>query len=183
MSCQILQTIAFDQKGLIVNGTVDDFTLEQDLKGTLTKLYKSLDLEYPKFYKMDNLSKLAFLGIEKLKTLHDFSAYSDDDIALVFHNNVSSLDSDKHHQDNIAQGQVSPAIFVYTLPNILLGEIAIKNKWFGENLFVLKENFSKEDLYFDAELLLNTNKAKIVIAGWADVLDEDWQLKLYVITK
>ena len=30
----------------------------------------------------------------------------------------------------------SPALFVYTLPNIVTGEIAIRNKYYGETSFV-----------------------------------------------
>ena len=53
--------------------------------------------------------------------------------------NSNSLDSDLKHQSGIENNAVSPAVFVYTLPNIVIGEISIKYKWKSEGVFFIDE--------------------------------------------
>ncbi|MBB1546825.1 MAG: 3-oxoacyl-ACP synthase, partial [Capnocytophaga sp.] len=93
------------------------------------KALKALKVEYPKFFKMDNLSKLAFLAAEAV--LSPLSAEAKSRTALLFANRAASLDTDLKHQATIANPQEyypSPAVFVYTLPNICLGEISIRHQ-------------------------------------------------------
>ena len=56
------------------------------------KALKALQMDYPKFFKMDNLSKLAFLAAEVL--LRPFSQSEKNSVALVFANRSASLDTD-----------------------------------------------------------------------------------------
>jgi len=147
--------------------------------------FKSLNQSYPKFYKMDNLSKLAFVGAEALLNGVDLLAkYNKEDIALVFLNRASTINIDREHQLSIDSREnyfPSPAMFVYTLPNIMLGEICIKQKFFGENLLLISEKFDAELLYRQTMQLLNRNKAKAVIAGWADVDGDDYSACLMLV--
>jgi hypothetical protein len=147
--------------------------------------FKSLNQAYPKFYKMDNLSKLAFVGAEVLLNgLNLLDTYSREDIALVFLNRASTMNTDKEHQLSIDSREnyfPSPAIFVYTLPNIMMGEICIKQKFFGENLLLVTEKFDAKLLYDQTSQLINKNKAKAVIAGWADVDGEDYSACLMLV--
>ena len=95
-------------------------------------IYKQLDISYPKFHKMDNLSKLGFLGVEILKMKIDLKQYGVDRVSQIFQNSYSSLDTDIIHQESInANKMASPAVFVYTfnehfmcllcyIPNIIL---------------------------------------------------------------
>jgi len=124
------------------------------------ELYQFLEIDYPKFYKMDDLAKIGFLGTEILKK--DFPKISDfkeNEIALLFSNNNSSAVTDINFQESYSGGKSpSPALFVYTLPNILLGEIAIRNKWFGENMFTISEYFDADYFTNYGDILLNNNK-------------------------
>jgi len=86
-------------------------------------LYRFMNLKYPKFHKMDELCKLGFLASE---ILLDSNTEVGEDTALVFSNRASSLDTDRKHQLSIKDRKdfyPSPAVFVYTLPNIIMGEI------------------------------------------------------------
>ena len=86
--------------------------------------YKNLGLTYPKFHKMDNLSKMAFLASEMILKNEDHSR-----TAIVFANASSSLDTDSKYQESInsqANYFPSPAVFVYTLANICVAEISIR---------------------------------------------------------
>jgi hypothetical protein len=147
--------------------------------------FKSLNQPYPKFYKMDNLCKLAFVGAEALLNGLDLlERYSREDIALVFLNRASTMNTDREHQLSIDSREnyfPSPAIFVYTLPNIMMGEICIKQKFFGENLLLVSEKFDAELLFHQTQQLMSRNKAKAVIAGWADVDGEDYSAFLMLV--
>lgn len=182
MKSVITYQLSINEAGIRINDKpVTDAPRLEDLHQGLTDLYHYLEVDYAKFHKMDHLCKLAFLGVEWLKKEVDFSEYADDEIALVFQNSNASLDTDQKHQDNINNQKSSPATFVYTLPNILLGEIAIRNQWYGENLFFLKDEFSLDEWIKSSETLLKTKKAKTVIGGWAEVMDQHFDLRMYMI--
>ena len=146
-------------------------------------LFKSLEIDYPKFYKMDNQSKLAFLAAEII--LKDENTLNkNQDIALVFANRNSSLDSDLKHQKSIQSTDEifpSPAVFVYTLANICLGEVSIRHHLKTENAFFISSNFDEDRLKKYANYLINKNKAKKVVLAWVDYLQEDYETKMYLI--
>ena len=129
---------------------------------------------------MDNLCKLAYIGAKKLLKDKELD-YSPKRIALVFANKSSSLCSDIKHNENVNKNSpmgASPAVFVYTLPNITMGEIAIREKFMGENTFFVfnSKNLNFVDEY--ASSLIRTNIADCVIYGWCDYLDGIYDLEL-----
>jgi len=148
--------------------------------------YKSLDTKYPKFFKMDSLSKLAFLTADVLLKNEKVIPQEENNIALVFSNKASSLDTDKKHQDSIQnkdQYYPSPAIFVYTLPNICLGEISIKYKLHTENSFFIFDRFNAEHLFTYSNSLLSTNKAENVLCGWVEYENNNYEAFLYLVAQ
>jgi len=146
------------------------------------KIYKQLDLNYPKYHKMDNLSKLGFLGVELLKREIDLSQYGEDRIAQIFQNSYSSLDTDIVHQKSINDKKMpSPAVFVYTLPNIVMGEIAIRNKLYGENLFTLVDKFSPQNWLELSNVQLALGKADAIMGGWIDIFENNFNLRLFLL--
>lgn len=182
MKVAITYQLTINNSGISRNGKIlKNIPQLSDLHQWLTDLYNYLEVDYAKFHKMDHLCKLAFLGVELLKKDMDLSQYAGDEIALVFQNSYASLDTDRKHQSNIDNQKSSPATFVYTLPNILLGEIAIRNQWYGENLFFLKEEFDLNDWTKSCDTLLKSKKANVVIGGWVEVMDQHFDLQLYMI--
>ncbi len=147
--------------------------------------YKNFNMEYPKFFKMDNLSKLAFLASEIiLKTV--VNQEENNNIALVFANRSSSLDTDVKYQSSIADKDnyfPSPAVFVYTLPNICIGEISIKHQLQSENAFFVFEDFNAGFITNYADLLLETNKAEKVLCGWVECYQENYKAVVYLVEK
>jgi len=106
----------------------------------IAEFYRSLQIDYPKFYKMDNLSKLGFLASEMIFNDEDNRFIPREDIAVICFNSSSSLDIDTQYQKTIHDNEnyfPSPSLFVYTLPNIVTGEIAIRNKFLGETSLCL----------------------------------------------
>lgn len=146
------------------------------------KIYQNLEINYPKFFKMDNLSKLAFLSAEFLLN-NEINAHSN--IALVFSNKSSSLDTDAKYQNSIDDKNnyfPSPAVFVYTLPNICIGEISIKHQLKSENSFFIFEEFNSNFMSNYANSLLNSNKADKVLCGWVEYYNEEYKAFLYLVS-
>jgi 3-oxoacyl-(acyl-carrier-protein) synthase len=143
----------------------DTFSIPAYLKG----LYKHLNINYPKFFKMDVLSKTAFLTCEYLlkdKTI--FDKFKGEEIAVILSNGSSSLNTDADYQTTINDRTdyfPSPAVFVYTLPNIMAGEICIRHKISGENSVFISENYNKEFIFDYVKILFETGNTKIAIAG------------------
>ena len=153
---------------------------------TFIKLaYKKMDTNYPKFFKMDDLSKLGFLASDiLLKPITQDSEISKN-IALVFSNSASSLKTDRNHQGSIVDKEnyfPSPAVFVYTLPNICLGEISIKHRLYSENSFFIFNHFNAGYLHDYASSLIKTNKADEVLCGWINCDAEDYEAFLYLVS-
>ncbi len=150
-------------------------------------VYTHYQMAYPKFYKMDSLCKLAFVASELLiKTNKITHRYKPEDIAIIIANSASSLEIDTEHQKAISDKEnyfPSPAVFVYTLPNILIGEIAIRNKIKGENTFFIFDKFDAEFIADYINLLLNSNKAKCCITGWVDFYEGRYEAFLYIVEK
>jgi hypothetical protein len=138
----------------------------------LFDLYKHLSINYPKFHKMDVLSKTGLLCTEMLcKHYPKIKFYADDEIAVLVANNHASSEVDnKFYHSYTAQKAPSPSLFVYTLPNIVIGEIAIRNKWYGESMFIVIPEFNAEQMALHANLLLE-GKTKACLCGWLNVED------------
>ena len=63
----------------------------------------------------------------------------------------------------------------------LVGKIAIKNKWYGENLLILVPDFNFEEWVLEADLLISSGKAKYCLGGWVDVFQDNYQVQLYLV--
>ncbi len=156
-----------------------------DFKEFIKEVYKQQGGKYAKFFKMDNLSKLAFLASDVLLMNENLNS-EENDIAIVFSNNASSLDTDRKHQKSIQNKDnyyPSPAVFVYTLPNICIGEISIKHKLYSENSFFIFDTFNAEKLHAYANSLLLNNKAEQVLCGWVNYDEDTYEAFLYLVSK
>ena len=171
-----------DDNQFSVNG---EQLLENDSTSSwMRTLYDYLKLDYPKFHKMDLMSKVGTIGIEILKERNEkIVQYADDEIALIFANRNSSANTDMKFQKSYKEKEApSPSLFVYTLPNILMGEIAIKNKWYGENIFTVSEEFDA-DFFENYCNILIPDKAKACVCGWINVLDNKIDAFLFTVEK
>jgi hypothetical protein len=135
--------------------------------------FKSLEQAYLKFYKMDNLSKLGFLCAEYLlKHSSIAEKYAPEDVGIILSNAASCIDTDIEHQKTIADCNnyfPSPSVFVYTLPNIVIGEISIKHKIQGENTFFIFEQFQPDFLANYVQGLFMDGRLKACLTGWVDL--------------
>ncbi|MCM4169030.1 hypothetical protein KCTC52924_00205 [Arenibacter antarcticus] len=158
---------------------------KNDLSAFLKQAYKSLDTNYSKFFKMDALSKLGFLAADIILKSTQKEPDLERNTALVFSNSASSLDTDRKHQKSIQDKDnyfPSPAVFVYTLPNICLGEISIKHKLYSENSFFIFNHINTGYLFDYANNLILSNKADEVLCGWVNCDGEDYEAFVYLVS-
>lgn len=140
----------------------------------LTDLYRAHVGDWPKFFKMDTLSRLGFVASELLlNSLQEERFISRDDRAIIFANRSSCLQNDREYQRTITPDNYypSPALFVYTLPNIVTGEIAIRNKYLGETSFYVLDNETQLEQFIQLAFIPSGTKSAII--GWVECTDED----------
>ena len=153
------------------------------LSGFLLSAYNHFDLKYPKFYKMDNLSKLGWLAVEiLLRDSFKKEKYNPEDVGIVLSNANASLDTDIKYFET-TRDFASPSLFVYTLPNIVMGEICIRNNFKGENTFFVHEQFDADFIKQYVNNLANNNILQACICGWVDVLQENYKAILFLVEK
>ena len=147
--------------------------------------YQFSEISYPKFFKMDNLSKLAFLASDML-VKNEIVEGGDNNIALLFANCSSSLDTDMKYMDMIADKEnyhPSPSVFVYTLPNICMGEISIRYNLHTENSFFIFENFNAKFFAGYSGVMLKIYKAEKVLCGWVEFYNDTYKAFMYLVAK
>ncbi len=168
---------------VIVDGNlVFESNDEPNLKSFAKSAYRFLKPSYNKFFKMDEISKLGYIASEFLLKGIDISLYDDSDIAIVLSNSHSTLVTDENHQKSINNNDEffpSPSIFVYTLPNIMIGEISIRHNFKGENTFFIVENFNADLVVDHVNNLFLTNKMKACVAGWVNYSSSGYEAFLY----
>jgi len=169
---------------------VDGQALEIHAQGEalLSALYRQYVGNYPKFFKMDLLCKLGFIASELLLQAEQAERFVPrEDRAVILFNQTSSLHADSAFQTTIQQADnffPSPSVFVYTLPNIVTGEIAIRNKYYGEsNFFVLPE---RQDNTM-AQIIGHAFQDRMtnsLLAGWMEAPDsEHFEADIFLIER
>jgi hypothetical protein len=157
---------------LSLNRSVVIKSAAEDPADFLKSSYRQMNISYPKFFKMDNLCRLAFLSAEILLKDSDLlSRYPYEEIGMIITNASSSLETDEKHQESINDRDhyfPSPSVFVYTLPNIMTGEIAIRHKIKGENGVFISEKPDAELIFMIVDELFVRNRVSCCITGWVE---------------
>lgn len=149
----------------------------------LTSLYRQMIGNYPKFYKMDGLSRLGFVASEILLNAEkgdtDVERREEEGLleerAIIFFNHSSSIVSDRNYKESINDKNnyfPSPSIFVYTLPNIVTGEIAIRNHFHGETSFFILPDKDERLMEEILQASCRDDQSKSFLTGWIDYEDE-----------
>jgi hypothetical protein len=140
----------------------------------LQAAFDHLQPAYPKFYKMDRLCQFGFLASEVLIG----SVKLPEATAIVLSNASSSLDTDSRFWET-AKTQASPSLFVYTLPNIVIGEISIRHKLKGESAFFISPQFDPRFTVDYVDMISNQG-SPFCIAGWVEVAHGEADVFLYL---
>ena len=154
-----------------------------DVSAFLLSVYQYFGLNYPKFYKMDNLSKLGWLASEiLLSDTFKKENYQPEQVGLILANKNSSLDNDIKYFETV-KDIASPSLFVYTLPNIVIGEICIRNNFKGEHAFYIQDDFDAGFIENQINYLLDNDILQVCICGWVDILQEEYKAVLFLVEK
>ena len=156
------------------------------LKAFAKTAYRHLKPSYNKFFKMDEISKLAFVAAEFLLKDVNLEKYKSEELSVVLSNSESTMVTDKNHQQSISDKDnffPSPSVFVYTLPNIMIGEISIRHNMKGENAFFIVENFNADLIANHINNLFLTNKSSAFIGGWVNYSDDKYEAFLYLASE
>ena len=148
---------------------------EQTGSAMLSELYRTHVADWPKFFKMDTLSKVGFLASELLLKECGIKRMEGEEFtserAVVLFGTTASLCADRNYQETIQDKDnyyPSPALFVYTLPNIVTGEIAIRNHYRGETSFYVLDGYDAAAMAFHIQCAFQDNVTESVLAGWVD---------------
>jgi len=146
-----------------------------DINHVLSDLYSWFKVDYRKFFKMDILSKAGFLAAELL--LKDFDREQPkEEMGIILFNHSSSLETDETYQQTINDKDnyfPSPAVFVYTLPNIVTGEIAIRHKIHGETAFYITSQFQPTLIEEIGRNAFAGSGLKYLLTGWIEVSNDE----------
>ena len=141
----------------------------------ITEIYKQYLADGSRFFKMDLYSRLAYVGTGLLaKDLLGDSA-PEDRALLVFTQNGSVL-ADRKHLSTFADPEAffpSPAVFINTLPNVVLGEIAVRNSIKGETTLVLLPRRDEATIDRILNATLSSTRPSVLICAWVDCPSED----------
>lgn len=148
-------------------------------------VYRQLQYNYIRFFKMDVLCKWAWLGAETI--LKNDGSYVFDNldktkVGLVLFTGNGCLEVDKKYNETIAE-IASPALFVYTLPNIMLGEICIKYGFKGEQASLVSPSFNATELHFWVNDLLANRSMDACLCGWVDATETGHDVCLFWVAK
>jgi hypothetical protein len=148
----------------------------------LRGVYDRFSGQYPKFHKMDLLSKLGWAAAEVLLQDEPLDTCAPEDTGVVLANTSSSLDTDERYFETVKQ-IASPALFVYTLPNIVIGEISIRHRFKGENAFFVADTFEIPFMTDYVQQLLNTGAVKAAVCGWVEQYHTRYEAALYLVER
>ncbi|MBR1570008.1 MAG: hypothetical protein IJ651_04695 [Bacteroidales bacterium] len=148
---------------------------------SLPDLYREYAGDYPKFFKMDTACKLGFLLAEMLVKDDQDRFQPRQDRAVLAFSRHGSLADDRNFADTMADFP-SPALFVYTLPNTVTGEIAIRNKYAGETSAFVLETYDPEMILNQIVMTFEDAAVRSVLAVWVDCpTDDAWAARGWLV--
>lgn len=196
-NCRKTPLVRIIPNGVSVDGS--ELSVEKSEEGAslLSAIYKQYIGNYPKFYKMDKLCKLGFVASELLlqaekDILGNESTVSSvelsrQDRAVVLFNHSSSVDADKKYMATISDKDnyfPSPSVFVYTLPNIVTGEIAIRNGYQGETSFYILPKRNDKQMEEVLQTTFCDSQTQSILTGWIDYEDTShFEAELWIVEK
>lgn len=182
----ILHHVSLRPESVSLDGKAIDIPRISDF--FLSDIYHFLNISYPKFFKMDVLCKTGFLSSEILLDAEGSERFVPrDDRAVILFNKTSSVCTDKNFTKDIINPDdfyPKPSLFVYTLPNIVTGEISIRNKYFGESSLMVLDEYSEREMSQCIERAFTDEDTKTAVAGWIDAANEhNFESELFIIEK
>lgn len=170
-------TVGINAGEVIVNDSVVFSDKSADFGTFIREAFKSRGENNMKFYKMDDLCKLGYVAAAWLL---DGIEFGEEECGMVLSGKYGCLDTDMKHQqiiDKDGDAASSPAVFVYTLPNVVAGEISIRHHIKGENTWFWSDDRTMSDLKHYASLMAGASDLRYCIIGHLDFLNGEYFAK------
>lgn len=181
-SLKLLRSCSIQDGVIQVDGTDVFAGPTDDFAAFASAAFRALAVEYPKFHKMDNLAKLGFLAAEHLLAGLDFRGPGvAERTGIVLANATSSLDTDLRYAAQVRHGLPSPALFVYTLPNIVVGELCIRHGIMGENLLFVAQHYDAATQVAYVTNFFAHNTLDKCLSGWIDLFGQEYRAFFYLV--
>lgn len=167
--------------------TIDDrmIPLEHSGKAILTEIYKTRLDDYPKFYKMDVFNRLVYVA-SQLLVKEENAEVQDEKRAIILFNRDTTVVADRKHISTIwdrSEFFPSPSLAIFTLPNIVAGEVAIRNHYKGETSFYILDHKDDVLMRHIVEATFNCSSVRSMITGWVNCSTEDtFEADLKILT-
>jgi len=175
--------LTYKDGSLHINGEDMPFVRHEG-NGILRDLYVASGLNYPKYFKMDPLSRLCVVCTELLIDKGNVRDLMNDRCAILLSNSASSLDTDITYLRGLeSTGMGSPAQFVYTLPNVMIGELCIRHRLFSHTEMYVMPTPDFDILNAQAASLISSGVCETALIGWIDVLGDRMEAELRLVTK
>ena len=146
--------------------------LTAEIAGTsdLGAIYRSMGCDYPKFFKMDRFCKLGFLVTERLLENEPERFVLREDRAVAVFTRSGCLDNDLAYVKTVQPEEYfpSPSLFVYTLPNTVTGEIAIRNKYKGDTSAFVLPTYDEEAMAVQMDALFQDGVTRSALCLWLE---------------
>lgn len=182
-NADVLRTILVESSRILLNDKEVFSSEYDDFQDFIRSAFKTVCAPNMKFYKMDSLSKLGYVASE---VLLDGIEYGEEDCGLILSGVYGSLDTDIRHQqiiDTETDASASPAVFVYTLPNVVEGEISIRHHIKGENTWFWSDDRTLSDVREYAALSMSAQDMKYCIVGHIDFLNGRYFAKFELLVR
>ena len=169
-----VRRVQISQGQVNVDGTSVFVSSQTDFHTFSRESFKSRGEANMKFYKMDDLCKLGYLASAWLL---DGIEYGEEECGIVMSGKYGCLDTDIRHQqiiDSEGDSSASPAVFVYTLPNVVAAEISIRHHIKGENIWFWSEDKTMSDIKKYASIMTASRDLKYCIAAHIDFINGDY---------
>ena len=185
MELLITRYMKLEDHRVWLNGIVEYVSEAGSVNELFRSVYRHYHTDYPKFFKMDNLCKLAFLSAEILLQGTDvLQKYPAEQIGIILGNASSSLEYDRRHLESVRDRNryfPSPSVFVYTIPNIMVAEIAIRHQAKGENAVFISEQFDPELMDQYISELFRDQQVSCCLSGWVECYGDHYQSFLFIV--
>lgn len=183
VNADVLRTVLVESSRILLNDKEVYSSDSDDFQDFIRSAFKAVCAPNMKFYKMDSLSKLGYVASE---VLLDGIEYGEEDCGLILSGVYGSLDTDIRHQqiiDTETDASASPAVFVYTLPNVVEGEISIRHHIKGENTWFWSDDRTLSDVREYAALSMSAQDMKYCIVGHIDFLNGRYFAKFELLVR
>lgn len=170
-------TVGINAGEVIVNDSTVFSDKSVDFGTFIREAFKSRGENNMKFYKMDDLCKLGYVAAAWLL---DGIEFGEEECGMVLSGKYGCLNTDMKHQqiiDKEGDAASSPAVFVYTLPNVVAGEISIRHHIKGENTWFWSDDRTMSDLKHYASLMAGASDLRYCIIGHLDFLNGEYFAK------